>query len=117
MLVYSVSQGALWYNNGNIATANCYSGYDEARNDSTLDDLDIGPIPRGTWYMLKGFNSKVLGERCIPLLPLDNLKIIRKGFFIHSSYIHEKRVNGIEVSLSVREKIDGGKDRFLLVIQ
>lgn len=118
MWVYSVTKKTLWKNSGGVVTSRCNSGHDGATNISALEDMeDIGPIPRGTWQILNGFDSKSAGAKTIPILPLDHKARNRTGFTLHGNIGRIPQANGIAMPLSVRNKIDKSKDKVILIIE
>ena len=118
MWVYSVTAKTLWKNTGDVVTTRCSSGHDGAKDISQLDDMkDIGPIPRGTWQVLNGFDSVAIGAKTIPLLPLDHAAKKRAGFTLHGNMVKMSQANGIAMPLSIRNKIDKSKDKTILVIE
>lgn len=83
MWIYSQSTGNLWDPGGNILTAG-YSGYGEGKNNPAMQAVkNVGPIPRGRYYIGNAYDSDKVGKFALPLEPIDHDCLGRTYFRIH----------------------------------
>ena len=94
--------------------AQCYSGYQNGKNNPELQDkVGIGPIPQG-WYTLTGPEAAGPGETSphgpyvICLVPdQGNEMYDRAGFLIHGDSIHFPGTASFGCIIPLKGKVDG----------
>lgn len=119
MWTYQQRTGHLLHNGALVATG--YSGQPGAKNDAARErEPNVGPIPRGLWYIGRPYDSEHTGPHSIPLHavpPTDTHG--RGGFLVHGD---SKTAPGaashgcIILPRSVRELISSSGDFDLEVV-
>ena len=67
-----------------------YSGFGAGKNAPDLQNVpNVGPIPRGLWFILFPRNTDTHGPYVLPLMPAPSTETYgRRGFLIHGDSIH-----------------------------
>lgn len=87
MWIYSQSNGQLWCPQG-FKLDTGYSGFGEGKNNPRFEaSKNIGPIPRGKWFIGEMYNSDKVGNYAIRLHPNGHESLGRYGFLIHGDSI------------------------------
>jgi Protein of unknown function (DUF2778) len=131
--VFNSTNGNLSHD-GELVTDSGWAGHDAGRNNPAMEaDRDIGPIPRGAWFIGEAIDSQHLGPIAMPLVPyavgddwgtalgsVDATNTYgRGGFFIHgASAINpgESSHGCVILPRVVRQQIAAGDDRILQVV-
>ena len=108
MYKYIQKTGQLYKGSEFLGTG--YSGYGEGKNNGEFEKVhDVGPIPRGTWVIMKPsyFDNK-LGQVVMKLIPVGFSAYDRTSFRIHGDSIKSPGTAShgcIVISRPIREKI------------
>lgn len=92
VLTYNVALARFAYDNEfapAIIITTLYSGFQDGLNNPAMEQIaNIGPIPRGAWYIGPTFDSPLHGPFCIVLTPQPGTDTFgRSGFLIHGDSI------------------------------
>lgn len=117
---YNQANGSL-SKDGALVTDAGWSGHDAGRNNSAMEaDADIGPIPRGAYYIQPAIDSEKLGPVALRLIPNDATNTYgRTGFFIHGASVldpEESSHGCIILPRPVRIAINASQDKDLEVV-
>jgi hypothetical protein len=94
---YSQSTGQLWevMEDGSTQLLGTgWAGNNEGKNNPAMQDVhDVGPLPRGLYYIGPPLRESYLGPYAMPLSPHPNNQMFgRDGFYIHGAAMDpEKR--------------------------
>jgi hypothetical protein len=99
-----------------------YSGFGEGKNNGDAEYIpDVGPIPRGTYFIRGAFTSPDLGPVALPLVPAaSNQMFGRSGFFIHGDSLIDPGTASkgcIVLNRKAREALDASNDKLLEVVR
>lgn len=118
MWIYSQSSGILWEPETHKKVAVGYSGHGEGRNNPALEHVkNVGPIPRGRYYICPAVEHEKLGPLSMRLYALSHDARGRTDFLIHGDNKTNDASHGcIILNRQTRQKIADSNDRDLLVI-
>jgi len=119
-MIYHQLSGLLTTDEGN-KIGKGYAGHGEGKNNPSMERIhDIGPLPKGTYYIGKVIDSPHTGPFTIILIPDKDNKMYGRGDFrMHGDSIKEPGTasNGcIIMPRSVREKVYEGEDKIIEVV-
>lgn len=120
MWIYSQTSGQLWDENGKLRDVG-YSGHGDGVNNPKMQDVkNVGPIPRGLYYIGEAYKHKTLGPMAIPLLPFGHDACGRDDFFMHGAHVNDKRDSSHGCTIfkfDTRQTVDASEHRYLKVIE
>lgn len=83
MWIYSQTTGDLWCPQGKTICSG-YSGYEEGKNNPSKEAVrNVGPIPKGKWFIGEVYNSQRVGPLALPLYPNGHNALGRSDFLVH----------------------------------
>ena len=113
-------QTGQFFDDGGVILWNGYSGHGIGRNNPAQERTpNIGPIPKGIYYIDKAFDQIPGKGPCIMhLWPIRNTNVFnRSGFMIHGNNANNDASEGcIILGPDTRYQIDAGKDKLLEVV-
>ena len=129
-MIYEQRTGILKDINGQFI-AQGYAGHGSGKNNPAMESVhNIGPLPRGIYYIQAPINKNNTGPYSLPLIPdVNNEMYGRSGFYMHGGLSEpftepdgDKILPGQESDgctifpRTVREKVWDGTDHTLTVI-
>lgn len=119
MWIYSQSSGQLKRYGSVVASG--YSGCGDGKNNPKLEHIpDMGPIPRGSWYIGRPADSIKLGPHVMALYAEQDVPTFgRSGFYIHGDSLEnpgEASQGCIVIDHDARIAISESGDNELTVI-
>jgi hypothetical protein len=120
MWTFNSDSGTLSHD-GAIVTVDAWSGHDEGRNNSALEQhQNLGPIPRGEWEIGDAANTETHGPIVMRLTPAETTNTYgRGGFLIHGASATnpgESSKGCLILPRTVRAQIAASEDRTLQVV-
>jgi hypothetical protein len=118
--IYEQISGKLFSPDGELIGFG-YSGSGEGKNNPALQaEIDVGPIPAGTYQMGYAYDDPEKGPLVIPLEPdPENEMYGRSGFLVHgdsSEHPGQASEGCIIMARSIREELDASSDEVLEVM-